>query len=259
MPQDVLGRLLFAAQQDLAADQVWPAAAAAIEVLWWHDRFSDAQSLAEDTISRFGSAPGTLFDHDMPFDEAILIGATESGEDPRAVLGRVGEHVPADSTLGKRLTWLQGELAKEQPAHSLITGFDADLYSPLPARPLRGADAELAERDPDSLSGSEQRRLWGASRRSRQPHIAFTLHDAGVEPQDWQMSFWLARQLIKASRVEEAGAVLLTSLDLWFAEQPWHVTPAGITTQPDMRAAVTPELRGAVLDQIDLEAVPGVE
>jgi hypothetical protein len=258
MPQDALERLLLTAQQGGMADERWPAAAAAIEVLWWHDRFSDARSLAEDTIIRFASDPGTLFDHDMPFDEAILIGVADAGEDPQVVLRRIGDHVPAESTLGKRIAWLRGEVSEEQPVHSLTTGFDEDRYSPLPARPLRAADAELAERDPHSLSGSEQRRLWGASQRSRMAAIALRLHDADIEPQDWQMSFWLSRQLIKAGRIDEAGAVLLASLDLWFAEQPWHVAPAGITAQPDMRAAVTPELREAVLSRIDVEAVPGV-
>ncbi|WP_406689632.1 hypothetical protein REH65_26840 [Saccharopolyspora sp. ID03-671] len=258
MPQDVLERLLLTTQQNQSADDVWPATAAAIEVFWWRDGFSDARELAEDAITRFSSRPGSFFDHDMPFDEALLIGAVEAGDDPAAVLERVGRHVPEGSTLGKRLVWLQSEVAKGQPVHSLITGFDMDLYSPLPAKPLRAADAELAEQDPQNLSGSQRRRLWGASQRSRQPAIAIKLHDAGLEPQDWAMSFWLARQLVKAGRGDEAGAVLLASLDLWFAEQPWHVAPAGITTQPDMRTAVTSELREAVLNRIDVSSVPGV-
>lgn len=257
MLRDDLDRLLAVACQDGRADEVWPAAAAAIEVMWWHDRFFDARALAEDLIGRFSAAPGTLFDQDNPFDEALLVGAEESGDDPGQVVARVSGLVPANSVLGNRLEWLLGALPGRAP-HSLISGFDVSLHSPLPRMPFRAVDAELVRRGPATLTQAEQVALWGAVQRAGRADIAVGMHDAGVRPRDWMNAFWLARQLIKLDRAADATAVLLGNLDLWFAEHPWHVVPSGITTQPDMRTAVTPELREAVLSNVDVAAVPGV-
>lgn len=258
MPRDDLDRLLATVRQDRPADQAWPAAAAAIEVLWWHERFADARALAEDTIHRFREAPESLFANDFPFDEAVLIGAAESDDDPATALMRVSERVPARSVLGTRLTWLVQKLP-ERPPHSLVTGIDTDQYNPLPAKPLSPAQAELVQRDSASLTAEEQRKLWVAVQRCHQPAIAVRLYDDGVRPRDWHTWFWLARQLVKAGRTTDATAVLIESLDLWFSEDPWHVTPNGIMLQPDMRTAITPALRDAVLNNVDVASVPGVQ
>ncbi|QGK70634.1 hypothetical protein GIY23_14925 [Allosaccharopolyspora coralli] len=257
MLQGDLDKLFAIARMDGSADEVWPAAAAAIDVLWWQERFAAVRALAEETIFRFHDTPGTLFDHHIPFSEAVLIGAAASGDEPKSALARVSEVVPAGTVLGTRLNWLEGKLW-ERPPHSLVTGLDTDLYSPLRPKSLRTVDAELADRDPVGLTTSEQLELWGAARRCSEPHIAFRLYDSGFPPFEWPTVFWLARQLIKFDRTRDATAALLESLHLWGSEEPWHVAPNGVMLQPDMREAVTPELRDAVLAAVDISQVPGV-
>jgi hypothetical protein len=249
-----LDRLLAAAgRRDRAADEVWPAAAAAIELLWWHDRFSEAGELAETTLRDLAAAPGLLFSQDVPFDEAILIGAAETGDDPGAALARALTIVPAETVLGKSLSWIAEKLPGSAP-HSLVRGG----APPKPAKPLRNPDQALADRDPSALSDAEQSRLWKGAHSAGQYEVALRLLDAGGAPTRWFIATWLAEHLIQAGDVTRASALLLTVLPDWIPYEAWDIVPTGIVLQPGLRPAVTADLRAAVFEQMDIAKIPGL-
>ncbi|MCU1681953.1 MAG: hypothetical protein JWQ81_2692 [Amycolatopsis sp.] len=254
MTDPVLDRLLVAAaRRDRGADEVWPAAAAAIELLWWLDRFGEAGELAETTLRDLAAAPGLLFSQDVPFDEAILLGAAAAGDDPGAALARALAIVPAETVLGKSLSWSAAKLPGSEP-HSLVRG-----GAPAkPAKPLRERDQALADRDPSILSDPEQSRLWKAAHSAGQYEVALRLLDAGGAPTRWFIATWLAQHLVEAGDVTRASALLVAVLPDWIPYQAWDIVPTGIVLQPGLRPAVTAEVRAAVFEQMDIDKIPGV-
>jgi hypothetical protein len=249
-----LDRLLVAAaRRDRGADEVWPAAAAAIELLWWHDRFADAGELAETTLRDLAAAPGLLFSHRIPFADAVLIGAVEAGADPGGVLAQVLAIVPAETVVGQRLAWLAENLPGSAPHSLIIGGIPAK-----PTKPLRERDQALADRDPGTLGDAEQSRLWKGLHSAGQYEMALRLLDAGGAPTVWYIGTWLAEHLIQAGDVTRASALLMTVLPDWIPYEVWDVVPTDVVLQPGLRPAVTAELRAAAFEQMDIDKIPGM-
>ncbi|WP_158894063.1 hypothetical protein [Amycolatopsis anabasis] len=248
-----LEQLLAAAERrDRPAREVWPAAAAAIELLWWHDRFTDARALAQATLRDLAGDPGGLFDQDVPFDEALLLGTTGTGQDPAAVLAATRALVPGDSVLGKRLTWLSENLPGREP-HQLVRGALIEK----PARPLRRGDAELAQRDLAGLTGEERRQLWQAAHSRGHTDLAHQLLATGHYPERWPIAVWAAGHLISGGQAPEATDLLIAALPTRVRYAGWDLVPAELVLQPRFRPCLTDTLHTAVLAAVDITTVPG--
>jgi hypothetical protein len=249
-----LDRLLVAAaRRDRGADEVWPAAAAAIELLWWLDRFGEARELAETTLRDLAPVPGVLFSQDVPFDEAILVGAAETGDDPAAALAQALAIVPSETVLGQRLSWLAENLPGAEP-HSLVSGG----VPAKPTKPLRNSDQILADRDTETLSDAEQSRLWKGAHSAGQYEVALRLLDAGGAPTMWNTASWMAQYLIQTGDVTRASTLLMEVLPDWPPYEAWDVVPTDVVLQPGLRPAVTAELRAAAFEQMDIDKIPGL-
>lgn len=246
--------LAVARRRDRPADEVWPAAAAAIELLWWHDRFTDARQLAEDVLRDFADKPGRLFDHRVPFDEALLMGAGPAGENVTDVLRAAMAFVPRDTVLGKDLTWLLDNVRGKEP-HELVSGALLEK----PPRALRPRDAELAQRDPAELDDTERRRLWLAADRAKDYDLACRLLSLpGEQPPRWYIAAWLAGRMIAEGQISKATDLLVANLEIWIPYENWDLVPTDLVLQPRFRPALTTPLRTAVLDSADISTLPGI-
>lgn len=250
-----LDRLLeVAAKRDRPADQVWPAAAAAIELLWWHDRFDDAQQLAEATIRDFAGEPGTLFNKDYPFDHAFLAAADRTNEDPAPRLAAARSYMPVDSVLGKSFGWLLFALLTHQPYELMI-----DYTWGTEPQPLKPRDQALADRPPAELSEKERSRLYSAAHNRRQFPIALNLFEAtGIYPPRWYVATWMAGELVQLGQTERATAFLTEAVPDWIPYEAWDLVPTGPILQPLLRTAVTEQLRTTILGTVDISRVPGI-
>jgi hypothetical protein len=250
-----LDRLLeVARQRGRPADDVWPAAAAAIELLWWHDRFDEAQQLAEATIRDFVEEPGRLFAQDVPFDEALLAAAARRGDDPAPILAAARAYMPVDSVLAKRLGWLLAELLTHPP-HELMGGYT---WGQEP-KPLKPNDQALADRHPTELSERERYRLYSATHNRRQFPIAMRLFEATSHyPPRWYVATWMAGELVQEGRAELATKFLTETFPDWIPYAAWDLVPTEIWLQPFLRPAVTDQLRDTILSTVDISRVPGV-
>jgi hypothetical protein len=250
-----LDRLLdVARQRDRPADDVWPAAAAAIELLWWHDRFNEAQQLAEATIRDFAGEPGTLFGQNYPFDHAFLAAADRADEDPAPRLAAARSYMPVDSVLGKSFGWLLSALLTRQPHELMI-----DYAWGAEPQPLKPRDQALADRPPAELSERERSRLYSAAHNRRQFSIALRLFEAtGTHPPRWYVATWMAGELVQLGQPERATVFLTEAVPDWIPYAPWDLVPTGLILQPQLRAAVTEQLRDTILGTVDISRVPGV-
>jgi hypothetical protein len=69
----LLADLLAAAEgRDREPEKAWQRSAVAIEVMFWHDDFTDAADLAEEVITDLAHAGSTLTDQNVPFMNAFL-------------------------------------------------------------------------------------------------------------------------------------------------------------------------------------------
>jgi hypothetical protein len=252
--QPPLERLLAAAaRRDRPADLVWPAAAA-IELLWWHDRFDDAQHLAETTIRDLAEQPGTLEDQRVPFADALLAAPERRRDDPLPILTAVQPHVREDSVLGKDMAWLAAQLP-QRPAHELVSGFH---WGQSPG-PLKRRDQELADRPLTDLTDAERERLYSAAHSRHQFAIADRLlTETGHYPGRWYVAVWMAGELTHQGHTEQATALLLQALPGWIPYEAWDLVPTDIVLQPQVRPAVTDQIRAAVLRTVDITKVPGI-
>lgn len=248
-----LDRLLAAAaRRDRPADDVWPAAAAAIELLWWHDRFAEAVELTLTTLRDLQHKSGTLHDQDLPFDAALLAGV-HAGRDPLELVEGARTIVPAESVLGKRLAWLASNLPVRGVPALLGDAPGAE------AQPFRRPERALADRDPAELSDAERTRLWNACCSRNQYPTAKRLLDAtGEPPSRWPAAVWMAGRLAQEGDRDRAVSVLIQSLPWWIPYEPWDVVPTELVLRLHLRDLVTPELRAAVLASADISKVPGI-
>ncbi|MFD2422400.1 hypothetical protein [Amycolatopsis pigmentata] len=250
-----LDRLLeVAAKRDRPADQVWPAAAAAIELLWWHDRFDDAEQLATTTIRDLADEPGRLFGRDYPFDSAFLAAADRHGADPGPRLVAARAYMPPDSVMGKRFGWLLASLLTHPP-HELTGGY---VWGKQP-QPFKPRDQALADQPPADLTDAERTRLYNAAHNRRQFPTALHLFEATKHyPPQWYVAVWMAGELSKRGQTELATAFLTDALPDWAPYEPWDLVPTEPCLQPLLRPAATEQLRSAILATVDISRVPGV-
>ncbi|MDA3628459.1 hypothetical protein OU415_23710 [Saccharopolyspora sp. WRP15-2] len=251
-----LDRLLeVAARRDRSADLVWPAAAAAIELLWWYDRGSDARRLAEVTIRDFAACPGELFVQRVPFDEALVVGSVVDGLDPVGFLAGLLDVIPDDTVLGKHLGWLAENYGRPYDAVGLFGGFEW-VY---PSKPLKRIPQALSERDLGSLDDAERFRLYSGAHHCRQYPVARRLLDeSGEFPTRWAEATWMAGHMVEDGEVELASDLILHVVPDWHPFEVWDVVPTNLVIQPRLRPAVTPEIREAVFRQVDISQIPGV-
>lgn len=249
-----LERLLaIAARRDRPADAVWPAAAAAIELLWWHDRFDDAHQLAESVLVDFAEQPTKLYQCQLPFTDALLASAEWRGDDPVPALTAVLRCVPVDTVLGRQLAWMLAERPRRRP-FELLSGHYWG-YAPLP---LKRHDQELADRPPQDLTDAERERLYSAAHnRHRFDAAERLLAETGCSPNRWYVAVWMAGELTQQGRTEVATSLLLDALPGWIPFEAWDVMPTDVVLQPPVRPAVNNEVLERVLASVDISRVPG--
>ncbi|KAA5830686.1 hypothetical protein ABT337_26775 [Saccharopolyspora hirsuta] len=247
--------LEVAERRDRPADLIWPAAAAAIELLWWHDRSADALHLAETTIRDLAANPGRLFAQRIPFREALMVGALVNGLDPVERLSALSEVVPADTVMGKSLRWTVENYGRPYDAFELSGGSEWSRES----KPLKRIEQALSERDLTQLDEAERYRLWGGTHHCRQYGVARRLLDeTGEYPPIWYVATWMAGHMVEDGEVDLASALILNAFPDWHPYEVWDVAPTGPVVQPRLRPAVTPEIREAVLGRVDISRIPGV-
>lgn len=251
-----LASLLTVAQRrDRPADEVWPAAAAAIELLWWHDRFTEAQQLAEWILVDFADRPTTLYQRRLPFTAALLAPAEWRGDDPVPTLTAVSARVPVDTVFGRHLAWMIAERPRRAP-FELLPGH----YWGQAALPFKRRDQELADRPPQELTADERERLYSAAHNRHQFAVAERLFTTtGCYPARWYVAVWMAGEFTQRETTDLATSLLLDALPGWNPFATWNLVPTEIVLQPQVRPAVDNEVHQRVLRSVDISGIPGVD
>lgn len=239
----VLAELERLALQRDNLETAWQAATTAIDVLLWCDEFLRAAALAERTIHDLGQEKTDLHYQRLPFNVALI--AAEAYVDEPAVprLRSAAAALPQDTVLAQQLSWeaerLQGESALEtllgQPWHD-------------PQKPLGRRDRELIEKNWMALSGRELNRLWGAAQRANDFDLAKRIaHSTGTKPSRWLPAVWFAQWLVHSDQTEHASEVLLAAKDTYIPRAPWSPLPTNLPVDPNLRKALTTQVRQSFL------------
>lgn len=220
-----------------ALGEAWQAGAAAITILFWLDRFTDAADLAETLIT----AGGPICAQDTPFDAALLAADVHAGIAAAPRLIRLARCVPGDSVLGKRLTWLAEQLPA-RPVEELLPN-----YAPWgePAKPLDGViGAGLLDEDYAPLSVGKRRVLWNALRTANQVEPACALYErTGDLPPQWAVCTWLAGWYAMLGEGDHGRQVLIAARERWRPYMHWELLPGDVVLQPVLRTLATEALR----------------
>lgn len=238
---ELLPELLETARRSVGdRDEAWEAAAAAIQILFWHDRFAEAADLAEALIASDGPLGGELCDQDMPFDEAFLAAQlhVDSAASPR--LQEAAGHVPAGRNLNEQLLWL-ADAVSERPIEELLPShFDWGG----PAKPLNGIGAELAGREFATLDADGKYTLWQALMKANDFDRAHELaRSSGKAPDRYAPCLWMAGWYAVRGDVPRGEQMLLAAHDRWWPYMKWDAIPAGPVLQPTLRLVVTDRVR----------------
>ncbi len=221
-------------------NEAWEAAAAAIQVLFWHDRFAEAADLAETLIARDGPLGGELCDQDMPFRTALLAGDLHAGAPARPRLLTAAGHVPEGRNLGDDLSWL-AEVLPERPVEELLPGhFDWGG----PAEALDGAAAELDTRDFGTLDADDRYTLWEALAEANDFERAHHLvESSGETPDRYAPCLWMAGWYAVRGDVPRGERMLLAARKRWWPYMKWDAIADDPVLQPTLRLVTTDRVR----------------
>jgi hypothetical protein len=239
--REVLPDLLeLATRADGSRDQAWEAAAAAIQILFWQDRFAEASDLAATLIERDGPLGGSLCDQDMPFDEAFLAAEAHAGAPAAPRLQEAAGHVPAGRNLNGALLGLVEDVRELSPAE-LLPNY-ADWGGP--AKRLDKQAAELADRGLAALDATGKSRLWQALMKANDFERAHTLAEAAGEmPDRFAVSTWLAGWYATRGDVALGERMLLNAHSQWWPYMQWDAIPSVPVLQPALRLVTTDRVR----------------
>jgi hypothetical protein len=238
---ELLPRLLtMAGRADLPRDEAWEAAAAAIQILFWQDRFAEAAELAEAIIARDGPLGGELCDQDVPFRAAFLGAQAHAGLPAASRLLAAAEHIPGGRNLGEDLLWLAEQLP-ERPVQELLPNY-ADWGGPTKA--LDGVGSELAERDFSELSEANQHLLWQALAKANDFERAHALAESsGHTPGRFATCTWLAGWYADRGDIPRGERMLLAAHGRWWPYMKWDAIPDAPVLQPTLRLVTTDRVR----------------
>ena len=235
--------LTMAGRADGSRDEAWEAAAAAIQILFWQDRFAEAAELAETVIDRDGPLGGELCDQDTPFRAAFLGAQAHAGLPAAPRLLAAAGHVPAGRNLGEELLWL-AEQVSDRPVEELLPNH-ADWGGP--AKSLGGASAELVERgfsDFGGLAEADRNLVWQALAKANDFERAHALAESsGQTPDRFATCTWLAGWYAVRGDVPRGERILLAAHDRWWPYMKWDAIPDAPVLQPTLRLVVTDRVR----------------
>ncbi|GAA4875645.1 hypothetical protein [Kitasatospora terrestris] len=221
-------------------DEAWEATAAAIQVLFWQDRFAEAADLAEALIAQDGPLGGELCDQDMPFRTALLAGELHAGTPARPRLLAGAARVPEGRNLGDDLLWLAEELPERPVEELLPSPFDWGG----PAEPLDEVAVQLAERDFSTLDADDRYTLWEALAKANDFDRAHRLvESSGRTPDRHSPCLWMAGWYAVRGDVPRGERMLLAAHDRWWPYMRWDAIPDAPVLQPTLRLVVTDRVR----------------
>ncbi|MFF4057328.1 hypothetical protein ACFYZ8_12735 [Streptomyces sp. NPDC001668] len=223
----------------------WEAAAAAVQILFWYDRFAEAAELAEALITRDGPLGGELCDQDMPFGVAFLAAQAHAGIPAGPRLTALAAHVPEGRVLGDDLMWLAEEVPG-RPVEELLPNH-ADWGGP--ARPLDGViGADLVERDFGTLDAGQKRVVWQALAKVNDFERAHELAEAsGETPEQFAVCTWLAGWYGTRGDIARGESMLLAAHGRWWPYAKWDAIPDAPVLQPALRSVATERVRAHYL------------
>ena len=228
--------LALAKSQDGSRDEAWESAAAAIQVMFWHDRFAEAAELAEGIIAQDGPLGGELCDQDMPFRTAFLAAEQHAGQPAQQRLLAAASHLPEGRVLADDLLWLAEELP-QRPVEELLP---SHFRWGGPAQALAGPGAELAERDLGTLDNTAKDTLWQALMKANDFDQAHGLAEASGEvPGRYAPCLWMAGWYATRGDVVRGETMLLAAHDRWWPYMKWDALPSDPVLQPTLRLVVT--------------------
>lgn len=234
--------------QELATDpgaagtaDAWEAAAAAVQILFWHDRFGEAAEVAEALITRDGPLGGELCDQDMPFGVAFLAAQTHAGIPAAPRLTAAAAQVPEGRVLQDDLLWLAEELPV-RPVEELLPNH-ANWGGP--ARPMDGViGADLVERDFAALDSGQKRLVWQALAKANDFERAHELFEAsGEAPEQFAVGVWLAGWYGTQGDIARGESMLLAAHGRWWPYAKWDALPDALVLQPALRSVATERVR----------------
>ncbi|MFI5530347.1 hypothetical protein ACIA8O_17580 [Kitasatospora sp. NPDC051853] len=233
--------------------EVWEATAAAVQVLFWHDRFAEAADLAEQIIAKDGPLGGELCDQDVPFTTVFLAAELHAGQPAGPRLLAAVDHLPEGSVLADELSWLAGELT-ERPVEELLPSHFAWGG---PSTPLDEAAEQLAARDHGSLDDRGTYALWQALTKANDFERAHRIIEAtGEAPDRYAPCLWMAGWYATKGDLVSGEGMLLAARDRWWPYMKWDAIPDDPVLQPVLRLAVTDRVREQYLTRpIGPEAV----
>jgi hypothetical protein len=221
-------------------DEAWEAAAAAIQIFFWQDRFAQAADLAEAIISRDGLLGGELCDQDIPFSIAFLAGELHAGTPAQPRLLAAADRIPEGRNLGSDLLWLAKELPGRPVQELLPSYFDWGG----PAEPLDRGDAELAERDFSTLKADDKYTLWQALTEANDFEQAHQLAESSGEvPDRYAPCLWMAGWYATRGDIVRGERMLLAARGRWWPYMKWDAIPDDPVLQPTLRLVVTDRVR----------------
>lgn len=235
------------ARQREDRETAWRAADTVIEVLVWRDEMGRAADLAEHTMLDPGLHNTGLVDERAPFGLALAAAEVYMGVPAASRLHEASSALPTESVLGAHVSWMAKELQDTSARDFLARNRPWQKRSRNAAR----IDRELLARDWSTLSYKEVDLLWSAAQRMNDFDLACQiLGTTGTYPTRWQFVSWFATWLVHKERADEASTVLLACRESFHPATPWEVLPVTAPVDPDLRRAVTPEVRQAYLEQI---------
>lgn len=238
--QQVLPELLAVAG-DSADPCGWMAAAAAVQILFWEDRFAEAAQLVEELIVSTAPSGGEICDQDFPFDTAFIAAQIHAGIEAVPRMRRAAASAPEASILRQDLLWQASSLA-ERSALSLLP--DASDWGGR-VNSLEGViGAELVERDYGELSARQKRVVWMALNSANDfPGARRLMDSSGERPEQYAVCVWMAGWYAAEGEIHRGEEMLLAAHDDWWPYATWDAIPDSMVLHPTLRRACTERVR----------------
>ncbi|GAA0696255.1 hypothetical protein GCM10010193_58740 [Kitasatospora atroaurantiaca] len=232
--------LAMARRADGDRDEVWEATAAAIQILFWQDRFAEAAELAEAIIAQDGPLGGELCDQDVPFRSAFLAAELHGGTPAPSRLLAAAEHVPAGRNLSEDLLWLAEQLPERPVEELLPSHFDWGG----PARSLDVATTELLERGFNELAATDKSLVWQALAKANDFERAHAVAEASDEkPDRFATCLWMAGWYAVRGDIPRGEQMLLAAHSRWWPYMKWDAIPDAPVLQLTLRLVTTDRVR----------------
>ncbi|MFJ8442312.1 hypothetical protein [Kitasatospora griseola] len=236
--------LAMAGRADGSRDEAWEAAAAAIQILFWQDRFAEAADLAEQLIAQDGPLGGELCDQDVPFRQAFLAAELYAGRPAAPRLAAAAEHVPAGRNLGEELLWV----AEELPARPLAELLPCPFKWGGEAGPLEPGTEDLLAADYAALTPADRQLLWQNLLNANAFDRAHTLAEtSGEAPDRFATCLWMAGWYAVRGDLARGEQLLLAAHGRWWPYMKWDAIPDAPVLQPTLRPVVTDRVRAQYL------------